>query len=314
MKILITGASGLLGSHLSVCLAGEHHVRGMDRNPWWGERPLELLQGDLRDTFWVAKAVEQYSPDILIHCAAMANVDMCEKDPTVAEECNVGMTRCLARAVPARCLFLYVSTDGIFRGKEPFAREDTPPAPLTVYGRTKWKGEREVESLAPSHIILRTNFYGWSSGRKPSAAEWLYNALERQAPITLFEDFFFTPIYVTHLADRIRILLQSPHRGVLNVCGSERISKSRFGELMAEMAGFSLKNTRKGSLKEARLAAPRPRDMSLDCGRFQQLTGVALPDCREGLRQFLLDRGVSLSERYSSLRGTDASTQGRALK
>lgn len=302
MRILVTGACGLLGAHLSACLAREHEVAGMDRNPWWGDGPLALFRGDLMDFQWVSQEVRRFSPEVLIHCAGMANVDACERDPERAKACNVEMTRLLVRAAPAGCLFLYISTDGIFRGEEPFAREDTPPHPLTVYGRTKLQGEREVMAAIPNHLILRTNFYGWSSGRKLSAAEWLYGAIQRGEAITLFEDFFFTPIYAAHLAERVRALLKIPYRGILHLGGSERVSKSRFGELLAEMAGFSLANARRGSLRDAQLAAPRPRDMSLDCSRYRRWTGMELPDCRAGLSQFLLDRGVSLSGRFSRMR------------
>lgn len=306
MKVLITGASGLLGAHLAALLSGLYRVVGLDRHPWWGDKPLDLLLGDLTDGPWVLKALAQVSPQVVIHCAAMSNVDACERNPESATSCNVEVTRNLVRALPADCLFVYVSTDGIFRGEESFAREENPPSPLTVYGHTKLQGEEVVRQATRNHLILRTNFYGWSSGRKQTSAEWLYSSLQREEPITLFEDFFFTPIYVVHLAWRLQHLLATDFRGVFHLCGSERVSKSQFAEKLAHLAGFSMRNTRRGSLRGARLLAPRPGDMSLDCSRYKRLTGMDLPDCSSGLRRLLSDRGVPLSERVSRAEASHA--------
>ena len=203
---------------------------------------------------------------------------------------------------PRGCLLVYITTDGIFTGETPFATEDQPPAPRTVYGRSKLEGERAVAAATDNHLIVRTNFYGWSSGRKPTFAEWLYGALEQQRPITLFDDFFFTPIYVVDFVERLEVLMRSTHRGIFHLCGRDRVSKSDFGLRLARMAGLSVQHVRRGSLKDASLAAPRPRDMSLDSWHFCRLTGVDVPRCEEGLVRFLEDRHQLLSQRFSDAR------------
>ena len=83
-RVLVTGACGLLGAHLAAVFRGRYAVIGMDRHPWGGDEPLELLQGDLTDGPWLRNAVERISPSIVVHCAAMANVDACERDPAAA--------------------------------------------------------------------------------------------------------------------------------------------------------------------------------------------------------------------------------------
>lgn len=297
MKVLITGACGLLGAHLAVRLAGKHAVTGIDRNPWWGDLPLPLLQGDLSDPAFLQGAIRDVGPDILVHCAAMTDVDACEKNPEIAYRVNAEATRLLARAVSPPCLFVYVSTDAVFRGDSPLSGEDAIPLPRTVYARSKLHGEWEVQLAAANHLVVRTNFYGWSSGRKRTFGEWLYHALQRGKPVTLFEDVFFTPIYAGDLAERMEALLLSRRRGLVHLAGGERVSKSRFGALMAEMAGFSIDRAQSGSLAGASLAAPRAKDTSLDCGRFREWTGETLPDCRAGLARFLADKNLSLTQR-----------------
>lgn len=301
MKVLITGACGLLGAHLLAALSRRHQVVGIDRHPWWGDQPAEVLLGELGTAGLISDAVASVAPDVLIHCAAMANVDACEQDPARAYACNANITRDIARAVPAHCLLVYITTDGIFMGDTPFANEELLPCPRTVYGRSKLHGEWDVKLATNNHLIVRTNFYGWSSGRKQTSAEWLYHALEIAQSITLFDDFFFTPIYVVDFVTRLDLLMEGGHRGTFHLCGKERVSKYQFGCLMAKAAGFSMKHVRRGSLHDSRLPAPRPEDMSLDSERFRKAVGVDVPECMHGIRRFLADRTRPLSVRFDGL-------------
>lgn len=298
-KVLITGACGLLGAHLMAGLSRQYEVVGIDRNPWWGDVPLEVLRGDLAEPDVLQQAVGAVAPDILIHCAALAQVEVCEQDPVRAYAANATLTRHLVRAVPPRCLTVYLSTDGVFQGDRPFATEEELPCPRTVYGRSKVHGEWEVALASRNHLIVRTNFYGWSSGRKPTAGEWLCHALEAQQPATLFTDFFFTPMYVVDVVERLAPLFERPYRGVIHLAGADRLSKYAFGRLMADVGGFSTDSIHPGSLGEAPLIAPRPKDMSLSSARFTQLTGITVPDCRSGVQRFLMDRGRPLSARFA---------------
>lgn len=298
MKVLVTGASGLLGAHALAFLSGRHETLGVDRNPAWGDRPARVEQGDLTDPAFAQGVVRRFEPDLLIHCAAMADVDGCEQDPVRADLYNARMTRHLARAVFPHCQFVYISTDGLFKGDSPFTTEETPPCPRTVYGRSKLAGEREVQLATENHLILRTNFYGWSSGRKKTAGEWLYQALKEAAPITLFDDFYFTPIYVADFIERLEVLLEMRVKGTFHLCGRDRVSKLEFGVRMAELAGFPCSGIRRGSIRTAGLLADRPSDMSLDSGLFRRVTGLELPGCGEGIGRFLRDRETPLSRRF----------------
>lgn len=300
MRVLVTGASGLLGAHALACLAQRHEALGVDRNPAWGDPPARVERGDLTEPNFAQGVVRAFEPDLLVHCAAMSDVDGCERDPLRADLYNARMTGHLVSAISPRCLFVYISTDGLFRGDSPFTTEETPPCPRTVYGRSKLAGERQVQEATQNHLIVRTNFYGWSSGRKKTAGEWLYQSLREAAPITLFEDFYFTPIYVADFIERLEALIEARLQGTFHLCGRDRLSKLQFGIRMAEMAGFSQAGMRRGSIRTAGLLADRPSDMSLDCGLFRRVTGLDLPGCDEGIRRFLRDRETPLSRRFLS--------------
>lgn len=302
-KVLITGACGLLGSHLMAGLSRQHDVVGVDRHPWWGDEPLEVLSSDLQAPGAVEQVIASAAPSIVIHCAALVNVDACEQDPSAAYDANALLTRRLVRALPPKSLMVYMSTDGVFQGDTPFLTEQEAPAPRTVYGRSKVQGEQEVAKATANHLIIRTNFYGWSSGRKTTAGEWLYQALDTGQPITLFTDFFFTPLYVADLAERIGWLVNGAYRGTLHLAGRDRLSKYDFGRLMAQAAGFSMDRVRQGVMKEMPSMAPRPRDMSLSSRRFVEVTGGEVPGARSGLQRFIADRRRPLSARFSAEAG-----------
>jgi len=298
VKVLVTGASGLLGAHLMAALSADHAVTGIDRNPWWGDGAQTVLLEDLFDAGATTRIVREEAPDAVIHCAAMTDVDACERNPSLALRANTELTRELAGSVGRSCLFVFISTDGVFTGTQPFAAEDWPPDPQTVYGRTKLEAEGIVKAL-PNHLVIRTNFFGWSSGRKKTSAEWLFGALRAQEPITLFDDFFFTPIYVVDFVTALVTLMSSSHRGLFHVCGSERVSKYDFGIALAQLAGFQASNVTPGSIRQARLAAPRPPDMSLNSDKLHRLAGIPAPSIMDGLRAFLGDRDRPLSQHFT---------------
>jgi dTDP-4-dehydrorhamnose reductase len=283
-------------------LSQQHYVLGVDRHPWWGDQPAPTLTGELDDPAVIERALGAVPPDVLIHCAGMVDVDACEKNPVKAFESNAELTQRLVRLVPPHCLFVYISTDSLFADDTPFATEATRPRPQTAYAESKWRGELAVQSTTSNHLILRTNFYGWSSGRKFTSAEWMHRALSDCEPVTFFDDLYSTPIYVVDLVERLRVLIQSGHRGIFHLGGRDRVSKYRFGELMAQVAHLPFEHVRKGSLRKAPLVARRPHEMSLNSGRFEQCTGLAVPDCLTGLRHFVANRGIPLSQRhYESL-------------
>jgi dTDP-4-dehydrorhamnose reductase len=300
MNVLVTGAAGLLGSHVAAALQTTHRVTGIDRHPWWGDTPLALEEVDLRDGVAVESLVKQIRPEVLVHCAALVNVDACERSSAEAFAVNAQLPGRLAQAAGRDCLFVYIATDGVFRGDSPFASEESTPQPRTVYGASKLEGERAVASATPNHLILRTNFFGWSSGRKQTSAEWLYSALQHQEPITLFDDFFFTPIYVVDFVSAAVELIARQARGLYHLAGADRVSKLEFGTELARQAGFSTANVRRGSIDDAHLEAPRPKDMSLATGKAAAVLGTPLPGCRDGIARFLRDRGRTLTERVGA--------------
>ena len=297
-KVFVTGSSGLLGAHVVALLSRNDTVTAFDRNPWWGDTSCQTFCGDIGDEHMLRKALHDSNPDIIVHCAAMTTVDDCEANPTVAYDANVGLPRRIIELMSPSTLFVYISTDAVFDGSKQHWMEEDTPNPINVYGRTKLQGEQLVAVSTARHLIVRTNFYGWSSGRKESAGEWLYRALEQRKAITLYDDYFFTAMYVVDLVYRLDYLMKSGKYGVFHLAGSNRVSKYSFGKFLANAEGFSMENVKPGSIVDAKMFAPRPRDISLDGKKFEQFSGLQSPSCLEGISRFLKDRELSLSSRF----------------
>jgi dTDP-4-dehydrorhamnose reductase len=298
--VLVTGAAGLLGAHVIAMLAENSEVVGVDRHEWWEPAGPCWERGELSDPGFRDRIVRQYRPKLVIHCAALVDVDRCEREPAAAEHVNAEVTRDWARSVGPDCTFVYISTDSVFKGTAPFATEQDLPCPRNAYARTKLRGEWEVQLATDRHLIIRTNIYGWSSRRKKTSAEWLYDALRSGAALTLFDDVFFTPIYVVDFVGRLEALITAGATGIVHVVGADRVSKLEFGMMMARLGGFSTGGVGRGSVHDAAFHADRPADMSLRSTRFDRFTALVPPSCESGLRRFLGDGGRSVAARMAA--------------
>ena len=155
MRILVTGASGLLGLNLSLGMIGTHTIVGVDRSKLAGT-PFELLKADLLEPGICSRLLDDVHPDAIIHTAANANVDACESDPLGARLLNAEFPGELAELC-AKCSvrMLHISTDAVFDGtKNGIYNENDAPNPLGVYAQTKLDGEHNVLSANP-HAIQR---------------------------------------------------------------------------------------------------------------------------------------------------------------
>src|SRR2546425_7187471 len=150
MRIFITGVSGLFGLNAALVLGDKGHEV-------WGSyltHPVELPGGravrlDVREGVEVLRVFRDIKPEVVIHAAAYTSVDACEEDPRKAKEINVGATRAVVKAVAdfdVRARLVHLSTDQVFDGKKPLAKESMPRVPVNEYGRTKLESESVLQS------------------------------------------------------------------------------------------------------------------------------------------------------------------------
>ena len=287
MKILVTGASGLLGLNLSLGMIGVHTIVGVDRSKLAGT-PFELLKADLLEPGACSRLIDEVQPEAIIHTAANANVDACEADPQEARLLNAEFPGCVAELCAKHGVaMLHISTDAVFDGtKNGVYTENDTPNPLGVYAQTKLDGEHNVLSANPNATVARVNFFGWSLSGKRSLSEFFYNHLSTRQRVNGFTDVWFCPMFVSDLADTLVRMLEKGLVGLYHVVGSEALTKYEFGVKIARQFGFDESLVQPTSVEASGLRARRSHNLRLSVHKLSTGLGTAIPGVSTGIEKF----------------------------
>ena len=286
--ILVTGASGLLGSNfVRAARNSNRSVMGTYYRHPFQLHGIELIQADLTNRAEVRKLFECYRPDWVVHCAALTNVDWCERHPDETRFVNVEMPRFLAaESKKSDAPFVYISTDSVFDGNRGNYSEENSPAPVNVYGKTKLAGETSVLHEYEHSLVVRTNIYGWNIQEKESLSEWILNRLESGRHVPGFYDVVFTPILVNDLSEIVLKMMDRKLSGLYHVAGAQALSKHEFALEIAEIFGLEKNLVQRGSIADAKLNAWRPKNTSLNTSKIRMVLGTELPNVKQGLERF----------------------------
>ena len=277
-RLLITGASGLLGANLLLAAHAEHAVTAVSHRIHLRLAGATCVQADLTQPQTTPDLLRAARPDAVIHCAALTDVEVCEADPELAERLNAEVPARLAEAcAQAGARLIHISTDAVFDGEKGDYAEDDAARPINVYGATKLRAEQAVLAALPSATVIRTNLFGWNAQPKQSLTEWFLHNLRRAEACTGFTDVQATPLAADDLADWILRLIASNVSGVLHVAGRESVSKFDLGCRVAEVFGLDARLIQPGSVDDAPLRARRPHRLDLNVGRAEQALGAELP-------------------------------------
>lgn len=283
-RILITGGSGLLALNWAQATKGNMsvtlglHQRSVDMP---GVKSQTINLESIND---LTCSLEEIGPDFVIHTAGLASVERCESDPHLAHHINVTLALNVAKACKRLGVGLvHISTDQLFSGEEPFISENHPVDPVNTYGKTKAEAENEVMDTYPQALVIRTNFYGWGTSYRHSFSDVIINALRSGSNLTLFKDFFYTPILIENLALAAHDLIDIKASGIFNVVGDDRTSKYQFGLKVAEKFGLCSDQLQCGILSEKASLVRRPHDMSLSNAKVSHVLGRKLGGLSEQL-------------------------------
>ncbi|PSP68597.1 dTDP-4-dehydrorhamnose reductase [Halobacteriales archaeon QS_1_69_70] len=285
-RLLVTGGSGLLGSTVARQGAERYNTvtttyltRSVDY------AGVDCRRVDLTDEAAVA-ALAKFAPDYVVHCAAMTDVDQCERKPETAERYNVGMAENVAKlAAETDARMIHLSTDAVFDGEEGNYTVENEPDPVNVYGRTKLDAESIVQQVHEEVVIVRTNFYGWNMTSGQSLAEWVLSKLRAGETVPAFEDAYFTPIYTEDLTTYLFELLEKEFNGTLHIPGRERCNKLDFARVIADVFDLDSSLVNPSLISDVDFEAPRGRDLSLSPERTEQLLETAVPTLKRGLEE-----------------------------
>ncbi len=277
MRILVTGAKGMLGTALLPVLTRRDHTA-------WG---IDVADCDIRYAGAVSACLRSRPPDLLIHLAAFTNVDACEANPQIAEETNALGTRNLAAAcAEVDAAMLYVSTDYVFDGTQegPY-REDDSPRPINVYGRSKCLGEQHVRAILKRSYIVRSSWLYGAGGK--NFVTTILRTAHQQKILRVVNDQRGCPTYTRHLSAKIAELIQTESYGTYHITGSGSCSWFEFAQSIVEQWPVARVQVLPITSAESGRAAQRPANSVLENRALGRIHLELLPHWKAALAEYL---------------------------
>ncbi|HET7443392.1 MAG TPA: dTDP-4-dehydrorhamnose reductase [Solirubrobacterales bacterium] len=276
MKLLVTGAGGMLGRDLMLAAGNAgHEVVG------FGHREL-----DVADAAAVRKKLDLERPDLVINSAAWTAVDDAEEQEQAAFAVNgTGAGNVAGAAAEVGAAVVYISTDYVFDGRkrEPYVESDQP-APLSAYGRTKLAGEEATTAANKRHFIVRSAGLFGAGGR--NFVDTMLRLAQSQNEVTVVRDQVGSPTYTWHLAYGIVRLIEGIEYGIHHMAAAGRCSWYEFAREIFEQAKVECSVL---SITSAEFGAPAPRP-AFSALASQREHAIRLPSWHDGLAGYLAQR------------------------
>lgn len=293
MKILITGASGMLGTDLTAELKPHFQVSGAGLLT--SAQP-DYFQTDLSLRSNVAALFAQKKPDLIFHTAAMTDVDGCESRRKEALTANLEMTRHLVDEANARqARLIFFSTDYIFDGtKEGEYLESDSPCPINFYGETKLLAEKYIQQAAAKYVIFRiTWLYGLHGKSFPRT---LLERAKNQKKFEIVADQIGRPTYTRDVArafsgllSKDPLIFETKGNRVYHLANSGKTSWAEFAEFIFLQAGHT--DTEVVRMDSSRLTRParRPLNSVLSLEKAKNTFGISLRPWQDAVQEFILE-------------------------
>lgn len=282
-RVLITGASGMLGATLVKLWSNKYNIFATSRSNFSDNTAKKYKIFDLKSKNY-EDLVEWAKPDIIVHCAAITNVDYCENNPEEAMIINGESVKKLLEFAPNSKL-IFISTDAVFPCQTHLANENSTTGPENNYGKSKEYGENFIKKSLKNNCIVRTTIVGKNINiYKQGFVEWIINSIRRGDLITLFNDVFFTPISIWHLVDELEWVMNNAVPMILHVSGSESTTKYEFGYRLCKKMGLNTSLIKIGSINDIKFKAKRAKDQTLDSSLYISLSKRKLPNFENNIK------------------------------
>jgi dTDP-4-dehydrorhamnose reductase len=267
VKVLITGASSLPGYRTVLeALSRGHEVVALHRShpvPIEG-KGLRKVSIDITDANELRDLLLRERPDVVVHMAALGDVDLCEREKELAWRTTVEPSVEVASLASRLGFFaVYLSTDYVFDGERGNYGERDVPNPVNYYGLVKLMGEAAFSTCPRYAIVRASSIYGFGPGRT-NFAKYLVEKLRAGEPVKALVDQYTSPTQASLLAKAVLEIVEERMEGVFHVVG-ERMSRYEFAIRVAEALGLDKSLIQRAEMREMRWVARRPRDSSLNC-------------------------------------------------
>ncbi len=276
MRIAITGGRGQLGRELTRTLSPIHEIIILD------VPECDITQRREID------CIVNYLPDLVIHAAAMTDVDGCARDPAAAYRVNALGTQNVALACQrANATMLYISTNEIFDGtKQSSYLEFDEPHAINPYGASKLAGERYVQMLLDRFYIVRTAWMFSPGGMNfPKKIIEAAQGATGQSPLQVVDDEIGNPTYAPDLAVAIAQLIETKHYGLYHLTNEGAVSRHDFAERIFQLAGLQVPLTR-AKLSDYKRDSMPPRNGTLENFAAATVLGIKLRHWQQALEDY----------------------------
>jgi dTDP-4-dehydrorhamnose reductase len=265
VRLLITGGGGLMGSKVAEVAAVQGHVVFFGYHREHQESGHgKGIKFDLMDHASIVEAVSLSQPEVVIHTAALTDVDRCEIDKDIAYRVNVLGTKVLCEAAREMGAFtIYASTDYVFDGTRGMYSEEDKPNPINYYGYSKFLGESYCDAIARTCVI----FGARPASGKINFALWLIDRLTKGESVKVVTDQYVTPTLNTNLARMVLEMAVRRLKGIYHLSGATRISRYDFACELARVFGLNEGLIAPSRMADMKWAARRPADSSLNTSK-----------------------------------------------
>jgi len=285
-KILVTGASGMLGSYL-IDKLNKKHIVYATANTENVQQLKNYMKFDLNSSSYM-DLIKWSSPDIIIHCAAIIDSNYCENNPYYSFLINGYSVKKILDSTDKNVRIIYISTDAVFGSSTHMANEKDFVNPESIYGKSKELGEFFLKSSLNQrkYTILRTTIVGFNYNKiNPSFVDWIINFGKEKKELGLFTDVLFTPISIWDFSEEISFLIDSENINseILHL-GGELCTKFDFGKKLLKSLDISTENVKPSSIKNFKGRVGRSKDQSLDSSFYKSKYKRKLPNLKQTIK------------------------------
>ena len=275
-RILITGATGQLGRSVVEELQPHFNILSTARKiPVETLTACPVVEMDISNKSIVQQVVSKHEPDVLIHLAAMTNVDGCEREKEKAWDINVKGTEHLLQVISgSETRIIFISTDYVFDGEYGPYGVDAKPSPINYYGKSKLAAENAIRGGRNAWVILRTNVLYGAGGSPASFVRWVTESLKIGNEIRVVDDQYGNPTWTGSLAESIKLLIVLNSEGLFHYGGADFISRHQFALKVAEIYNLDQSLIKKISTEELGQLAKRPLQSGLTTNKIEETVGI----------------------------------------
>ena len=289
LSVFITAGSGLLGKALLETCPDEFKLNAtyFPNKPDNFPENVNFFKLNITNREEVLKYIKKIKPDVIIHTAAIGNVDFCEKNKDISWATNVDGTRNIIEAAQEfGSKIIYISSNAVFDGNNPPYKEEDEINPISYYGETKVICERLVKNSELKSVIIRAILmYGWhNSSERQNMVTWILDSISKGVSLKIVDDIYSNPLLSLNCADSIWAVIKKGKTGIFHVAGSDCVSRYNFALKIAET--FNLDKSMITPVPNSYFTdiAPRPRNTCLCIDKMERELKVKSIGIEEGLK------------------------------